>query len=47
MENQEILTASYEEACNTLKHIIDVDFPTKEDITHTFVQQEVLAYMVI
>ncbi len=47
MRNQEILTPSYEEACKTLKHIIDVDFPTKEDITHVFLQQEVLKYMVI
>lgn len=44
MEN---IKPSYEEACTILRHIIDVDFPTKENITHAFVQQEVLAYMVI
>jgi hypothetical protein len=44
MEN---IKPSYEEACTILRHIIDVDFPTKENITHTFVQQEVLAYMFI
>jgi hypothetical protein len=34
MENQEIIKPSYEEACMIFKHIIDVDFPTKENITH-------------
>ena len=46
MENL-IIKPSYEEACNILKHIINVDFPTKENITHLFLQQQVLSSIII
>jgi hypothetical protein len=47
MGNQEILTPSYEEACISLKHIIDVDFPTKKEINNLFIDKEITPYIEI
>lgn len=47
MESQEILTPSYEEACKTLKHIIDIEFPKNKEISTLFLNTQLLPYIEI